>query len=371
MITNIQRENSRIKVVHIVTALDLGGSERVAINIAKSTNENFSYYVVEVKKGCSHFNEYIKKELRESDVQYITSPIKNTKLAILIFPFWFISVFLKIRPDIIHVHTETPDLAIFLFRKLTCFIPNFKSKYIRTIHNTKLWTKWKWIGKIVETYYISHQSNIAISKGVQKSYCREYRCDKPPIIYNGIMELIQGPFPIELNHKKINILFAGRMEMQKGIDYLVEIVKTITDDRIEFYLIGSGSMEGMLREKVGNQKNVHIFDKIYNLSKYLYSFDYLLMPSRHEGLALLCIEASFAHLPSIISDCEGLTETLPFNWPLIVKNNSIDDYVKIINNLENLDRNTLANDAYHYVKDKFSIDKMRFDYEKYYEQILV
>lgn len=64
-------------------------------------------------------------------------------------------------------------------------------KYIHTIHNTELWNEWKGIGKMVERFYVKHQCNIAIS----------------------LVE--QEPFPY-LVENKVNVLFAGRLEHQKG-----------------------------------------------------------------------------------------------------------------------------------------------------------
>ena len=43
-----------IKVFHIITHFDLGGSERVAINICKSKNSQIEYHLFEVLRG--HFN---------------------------------------------------------------------------------------------------------------------------------------------------------------------------------------------------------------------------------------------------------------------------------------------------------------------------
>lgn len=54
------------------------------------------------------------------------------------------------------------------------------------------------------------------------------------------------------------------------------------------------------------------------------------MPSNHEGLALMPIEASLAYTPTIINNCPGLKDTLPEDWPLCVNNNSIPDFIELI-----------------------------------------
>ena len=48
-----------MKVFHIVTHLDLGGAERVAINIANSDNPDIEYHIVEVVRGKSDFTKQL------------------------------------------------------------------------------------------------------------------------------------------------------------------------------------------------------------------------------------------------------------------------------------------------------------------------
>ena len=57
-------------VFHIISHLDLGGAERVAVNISKSPNSNFEYHIVEVVKAASEFSNSLKKELEFCNVQY-------------------------------------------------------------------------------------------------------------------------------------------------------------------------------------------------------------------------------------------------------------------------------------------------------------
>lgn len=360
-----------MRIFHIVTRLDLGGGERVAFNIAESGTKEMEYHIVEVVHAESEFSDKIKEELRLHRILYHTSPIKNKKLAILLFPFWFLSIYLNSRPKIIHTHTEIPDLALYLFHKLSWLFFWIRPKYVRTIHNTQLWNEWKWIGKLVEPFYIRHKSNVAISKAVGQMYHSTYGQDSLPLIYNGLSEVEQRPFKHLVPGKK-NILFAGRLEPQKGIDQLITVVKELEDDtRYHFHIIGNGSQDKKIRTAFGGQPNVSLYDKVYGLAQYLESFDYLFMPSVHEGLVLTCIEASLAHTPTIVNWCAGIDETLPEDWPLRVQDNNTNDFIEIFKNVLNAtDYDLLAEKAYQYAKQKFSLSKMQKDYEDFYRQKL-
>lgn len=355
------------KVFHIITSFEVGGAERVAINIAKSANPQFEYHVFEVMKSTSTFSTALKKELQDCGVEYHESPIRQRKLAIILFPLWFLWHYVKITPDVIHSHTEIPDLALWLFRKIAWLAIWVKPKYIRTIHNTQLWNEWKGIGNIVERYYLNHRCSVAISQSTQQCYQNCYGGELPPIIYNGLEEVEQIEFP-HIVKGKINVLFAGRLESQKGVDIMIEVIKRVKSSDFHFHIVGNGSMKELVEKELSGKDNVSLYDAISGLNLYVGSFDYLFMPSRHEGLALMPIEASFAHTPTIINRCPGLKDTLPNDWALGVDDNSIDDYINLFGKLPDCDDyKKLADKAYQFALSNFSICKMQTEYESLYK----
>ena len=353
-------------VFHVISHLDVGGAERVAVNIVKSGSPDFQYHVVEVCRGSGSFSDSMEQELVSSGVRVHHALLKSNKLSIVIFPFWFLFTVMKFRPDVIHTHTEVPDLAVFLWQRMFGWMFH-GIKYLRTIHNTVLWTSWENIGRTVERFYIKRNSNIAIGPSVQKQYASKYH-ETVPIIFNGVEEILQKSFD-RLERGKLNILFAGRMEYQKGVDELCHVVKALSSDgRFFFHIVGEGSLSYKL-EDLHELKNVRLYDKIYGLSSYLASFDYLFMPSNFEGLALMSLEASMSRLPAIINRCEGLEETLPPDWTLAVDDNDVAEYLRLFNDLPSCDRKELADNAYLYVCDRFSVKTMQRRYEAEYLRI--
>ena len=163
-----------MKVFHIITSFDIGGAERIAINIAGSPNKEFEYHLIEIVRGHSKFTEGILKELKHHRIIYHKAPFAvSNKIAIILFPFWFLLLVLRQHPQIIHTHTEVPDLSIFIFYKLFGWIFP-KTKYVRTIHNTVLWNNWKATGAKVEQFFKKKNANIAISLSTQQCYKKEY-----------------------------------------------------------------------------------------------------------------------------------------------------------------------------------------------------
>lgn len=363
------------KVFHIITHLDIGGSETVALNISKMNNPNYEFHFVEVVKGKGNYSQSFIEDLKKSNIIIHRSPFStNLVLGAILFPFWFWKLHKKYVPDIYHSHTECPDVALFLFFNLFKFLIKKNTRVFRTLHNTRLWKHKHFIGTIIEHFFLKYQANVAISLPVKNSYQSDFKFynKEIPIIYNGVEEMKQHRFE-GIIPEKINILFAGRMVEQKGINILSEVILKLNlqhQNDFVFHIIGEGPLKEHLIDDLSKEKNVKFHGNIYNLASYLNSFDYLFMPSVHEGLSMLAIEASFAHLPAIINSCEGLVDTLPKTWPLKVKNNNINDYIKIFTELKFKDHNNLSMQAYEYVSKRFSIRQMQNKYLNLYNTVI-
>ena len=357
-------------VFHLIANIDIGGSERIAANIVKAPNSRYHFHMIEVARRDSAFTDDFVKELEEYGILCHRSFVVSNKLAIILFPIRMLKLLLVYKPRIIHSHTETPNLALWISYLL--WWPLMRNiKVYRTIHSTQLWNGWKWIGNIIEPYFfIKKNANISIGESTQQSYFQCYGV-KPDIIYNGIEEIKQSRFE-KIEHGKINILFAGRMQPEKGIDTLVKVIDRFKgDDNLFFHIVGEGPEESKVKSQLEGFANVRIYPKIYMLSRYLASFDYIFMPSEFEGLATLSIEASFSRTPVIINACLGLEETLPIDWKYKVCNNDIEAYVAIFEGLlKDEDRNYWGEIAYNYVKERFTIEKMQEAYLTKYNSCL-
>lgn len=360
------------KVFHIVTHFDVGGAERVAVNIAKSRTEGCEYHIVELVRAHSQFTKVFTNELREAGIRYHRAHVPDVhfhyvfqRIAAIVFPLWFVPLLLKYRPAAIHTHTEMPDLAVWwlftLFPRLLR-----RCKVVRTIHNTVLWTGLKNTGRRVERFFIRHGCNVAISQSVRDSYAKEYG-QTPPIIYNGVEETPQRNCEVG-NAANVNILFAGRLEPQKGISTLIEVVKRLQNDkRFHFYIVGDGSLRPDVERELGSLPTVTLHAPVHGLAAYLSSFDYMLMPSVFEGLSIMSIEASLAGLPVIANSCPGLRDTLPPDWPLAVHDNSIDGYMAIFKNLEKrANDSALSVEVKAFARKMFGVRRMQEEYEKIY-----
>ena len=410
-----------MRTFHLITHFSLGGAERVAANIAESQTHGMEYHVVEIMRGRTAYTPKFIAELEQAGVRCHRSWMPDVsfhflfeRIAALLFPLRMLYIMLRWHPDVIHTHTETPDLALYVFSRLFPFMLR-RVKIVRTIHNTRLWTGLPRTAQWVETFFKSLGANIAISDSVRDSYADRFG-EVPPIINNGVAEVEQKDYfntstpqgvhlsqvhqqhlntstpPLgfcrlpEQEHLNIsnlntstpqhlNILFAGRLEPQKGVVVLCEVLKMLAGDaRYHFTIAGDGSQRTLVEQTLadiassGKPLNAQLVPPIFGLAGYMQSFDYLFMPSEFEGLSMLSMEASLNRLPVIANACPGLADTLPADWALLAHDNSLNDYRRIFNELlPTADHDALAQQAYAFAKDRFSVRTMQERYEARYK----
>ncbi len=418
-----------MRTFHLITHFSLGGAERVAANIAESQTHGMEYHVVEIMRGRTAYTPKFIAELENAGVRCHRSWMPDVsfhflfeRIATLLFPLRMLYIMLRWRPDVIHTHTETPDLALYVFSRMFPFMLR-RVKIVRTIHNTRLWTGLPRTAQWVEAFFKSNNANIAISDSVRDSYADRFG-EVPPIINNGVAEVEQNDYfntstpqgvhlsqvhqqhqehlntsggalvssapttPQHLNTsggalvssapttpQHLNILFAGRLEPQKGVVVLCEVLKMLAGDaRYHFIIAGDGSQRTLVEQTLadiassGKPLNAQLVPPIFGLAGYMQSFDYLFMPSEFEGLSMLSMEASLNRLPVIANACPGLADTLPTDWALLAHNNSLNDYRRIFNELlPTADHDALTQQAYDFAKDRFSVRTMQERYEARYK----
>ncbi len=376
-----------MRIFHLITHFSLGGAERVAANIAESQTPGMEYHVVEIMRGRTAYTPKFIAELEKAGVRCHRSWMPDVsfhflfeRIAALLFPLRMLYIMLRWRPDVIHTHTETPDLTLYVFSRV---FPRMlrRVKIVRTIHNTRLWTGLPRIAQWVEAFFKSRNANIAISDSVRDSYADRFG-EVAPIINNGVAEVEQKNYfnaqhSTNLNTstpQHLNILFAGRLEPQKGVVVLCKVLKMLAGDaRFFFTIAGDGSQRTLVEQTLaeiaaeGKSVNAELVPPIFGLAGYMQSFDYLFMPSEFEGLSMLSMEASLNRLPVIANACPGLADTLPADWSLLAHGNNIDDYRRIFNLLPTADRDALTQQAYAFAKERFSVRTMQERYEAWYK----
>lgn len=381
-----------MRIFHIISRLDIGGAERVALNIASTSSTDMEMHVVEVIRSRSKVANSLLAECREKGIKVHRFVFPDwsfhyvpQKVAAWLFPLWFVWVYLRHKPDVMHCHTEMPDLAVFSFCRMFPWWGQ-RVRVVRTIHNNVLWSGMNRTGRWIERFMQERKANVAISLSVRDSYEKAYgtfpkgeeRREKRekrkgsviPLIYNGVERDKKGEKRAERREgEAFRVLFAGRWERQKGISALTDIIQMANEARWHFTLVGSGRLEEDVRKAAEGKENVCVKASIPQLASHLAEYDFVLMPSEFEGLPLLSIEAGMAAVPVLANRASGLTETLPEDWPLMVTGNDRGEWKALLERIEQgMNTASLGVALQRFASECFSLETMQRAYEDLYRR---
>jgi glycosyltransferase involved in cell wall biosynthesis len=108
------------------------------------------------------------------------------------------------------------------------------------------------------------------------------------------------------------LLFVGRLNQQKGIEYAVRTVALLPAD-VTLDVIGDGEDEGEAR-RIATELGVadriawHGRKRQADLARFYQCAEAVLMPSMEEGLGLVAVEAALTETPVIAFDSGGVTD---------------------------------------------------------------
>ena len=159
---------------------------------------------------------------------------------------------------------------------------------------------------------------IAVSHYTKKQICEHYQIDsnKIEVVHNGIEQKRKATS--KKNDAKITrVAFVGRLTMQKGANYFINIAEKVlqTNKNFRFVLAGNGEqmselIQSTAKKSIGNKVHFTGFLDEEKMEKLLTSSDIYCMPSISEPFGLSALEAASYQLPCILSKQSGVIETL-------------------------------------------------------------
>jgi glycosyltransferase involved in cell wall biosynthesis len=132
--------------------------------------------------------------------------------------------------------------------------------------------------------------------------------DKITVIYNGIdLAQLDGQAGKQLYPKRereILIGNAGRMVLQKGQKYLIEMAKLLKKKGIDFKILiaGEGPLEKSLRQLAiehGVENQVIFLGFVNNTKAFMDNIDIFVLPSNWEGFGYVLVEAMACRKPVV------------------------------------------------------------------------
>jgi len=170
----------------------------------------------------------------------------------------------------------------------------------------------EWLG-MKEADRIITNSNYS-KQNIIKHY--KIRPDKIDVVHWGIDDVQTHHFETPLKKDKI-VLFLGRITLQKGPDYFIEVAKKVLDyePHTTFVIVGDGDM---LPRIINRAAELGISNKVIftgalseqDVQKAFQAADLYVMPSVSEPFGLVALESLKNGTPILISKHSGVSEVL-------------------------------------------------------------
>lgn len=308
--------NRKIRVLQIVHGLAPGGIEAFLLNVLENIDREKIEISFAVAANGKQFHE--ERVTSQGIRVYHTNDlngIKNIRKHFL----KLIEVIKKEGPfDVVHSHIDFFNGV----NLLAAYIAGVPSR-ISHSHNTNsaharqsgatiyIRTYRKVMRMLINTF---STKNLGCSSEANIYMYGERNVSKNGnnVIFNGVnLENFSKEFKevsdVNIGNKNINFITIGRMCEQKNSLFIVKIFNEITKirDDIHLFWIGKGPQEDEIRNLInhyGIGNEITLLGNRNDVNKILRKVDFMIFPSKWEGLPVTLVEAQVANVPCFISD---------------------------------------------------------------------
>ena len=333
-----------MKIFQIVTLSIMGGAQSVAVNLSNALSKEHEVIVI-AGEGSGKLFQMLKTGIKYKKINFLKreiSPI-NDILTII----YFIYLYLKYKPDIIHLHSSKVGILgrlVFPKKKTIYTVHGFDS--IRLAYK-----KYLPVEKFLQNYC---RAIVAVSRYDEHNLYMESITKNIKCIYNGIIQ------PIAYSRYDKFILGIARISKQKRFDIFLETARLLP----QYAFLWIGNQEPVFDVP----ENVFCLGDIPNAGRYNQLADIFMLPSNYEGLPVVIIEAMSYGKPVIASNVGGVAEIV-FNdeTGYVVENDAKQFAEKIKYILENESiYERLSKNALEYFCSDLTLEKMVNRYTEVY-----
>lgn len=201
---------------------------------------------------------------------------------------------------------------------------------------------------------------------------------KIEVLYNGYTFNDEvSPYPIHKSEGKLLIATAGRLAAQKGYDLLLEAVNILKTKRQDFEIViaGDGGARGVYEQYIkenGLENHVTLLGHIDNVRGLFDRADFVIIPSRSEGIPNTLFEAWSLRKPVLAANSSGIPEAINHNENGYLFELSPNEIAKAIDEAitsqEKFGDFGLA--GYDTLVEKFTLDKMLTKLLQIFEELI-
>lgn len=367
----------KIKVLHVIDSLAVGGAERLLINLANSLDyDRFECYVC-----CLNVTP---DQALQSELTNLSAPPFVIGSKRFYDPRAALALARYIREkqiDIVHTQLTRGDIIGRIVGRLTgrmvvSTLQNIPHQYDR------LRADRRWLLRLTARFCTTRLT--AVSKQVTEMFIKEWGIPRRRIstIYNAVpieqfLSIPARRIPKSADDGPV-ITTLGRLTRQKAQHLLISAAKIVLEQRPDarFMIVGEGYLLDTLKaqaEALGIADRVIFTGVRRDVANVLAESDIFVLSSLWEGLPLSAGEAMAAARPAVLTDVGGNSELVESGVQgFIVPPENIEALAEalltLINNPEQ--RIAMGEAARMRVRQDFNIHTITAQYEELYETML-
>lgn len=167
------------------------------------------------------------------------------------------------------------------------------------------------------------------------------------------------------------VAFIGRLSEEKGVKQLIKIAQQLP--HTQFHVYGDGPARSFLSAYKGG--NIVLYGQINDMSKVWCNVGLLLLPSIHEGLPMVLLEAMSMGIPAVASDVGDIHKVITAGqngW--LIKSQFTNGYVSAIESYTRMNKhsiNEMRTNAQQTILDKFSTQVVLPDLINHYQNAII
>lgn len=321
------------KIVFGITNLELGGAERVLVDMANRLSEEYKVTIFTIY-GHGELQKNLRDKIKVislfnkkySDLSSTEKKINSILFSSKIFLNWAYSKYIKNKFAVEVAFLEGPITSLFANKSSAnkiAWVHTNLSKHITNDFRKKQYEKD--YAKYDNIVFVSHDAldgfNEIFDINVNKKVIYNY------LDTNNILEKAD-----EFEAKEIDnnvhiprFLMVGRLVKSKGIDRLAMVTRKLLDDGYEHrvYVVGDGEEREHIQSIIDENRLKDYFillGKKENPYPYIKKADYFVLPSIYEGFGMVLIEAMTLNKSILVTDTGAQEALMGYSNKLVVDN---------------------------------------------------
>ena len=282
------------------------------------------------------------------------------------------------KPDLIHLHSTFAGALVrgpYLFRK-----PNHRVVYCahgwsfemdvsaakRRVYTVVERMLTHVTDRVITISHFEHRA--ALAAGLPAEKLRQ--------VNSGIGEIASkcdpasGAMP-EISANKLNLLFVGRHDRQKGLDILLLLMNRLSGAPVHFYVVGGPLLsDGKTSSEQRPNASFYGWRSRNDVAKFMEAVDVVVVPSRWEGFGLVVLEAMRAGRAVMASDRSSLPEVVEDHTTgRIFSLGSPESFVDIIQNTSKAEWRAMGAAGRRRYREFYTADRMNREILSIYDEL--